>query len=287
MASPLGRGLGSLIPQRPAEPAIRPAPPDAHAEQSIQLVPLENIRPNPRQPRTSFGAEGIDGLAVSIRAHGLLQPLILTPHEGGFQIVAGERRYHAAHKAGLKVVPAIIREASERQKIEMALVENLQRQDLNPLEEAEAYHRLATEFSLTQEQIAQRVGKSRSDVANTTRLRGLPEEAKRAILQGTITEGHAKVLLSIESSEERRVFLQSVLQQHLSVRASEALARTKRGRPPSTPPRDPDLASHEETLQHTLGTKVNIRRSGQQGAIVIHFFSREEFLSLLEQLTKQ
>lgn len=283
--SPLGRGLGSLIPHKTQH--VTPQPPPRPAE-SVQALPIAVLSPNPDQPRVAVTEEGLEELAASIRTYGILQPLIVTPHGETFQIIAGERRFQAARRAGLQMVPVIIREAGEQERLELGLVENLQRLNLNALEEAEAYQRLADEFSLTQEKIAQRVGKSRSYVANTMRLRGLPQDAKEAIRKGLISEGHAKVLLSLESDTEQLAFLTTVINQKLSVRASEAVAKARGARRRRMDGvADPNLQGHADALQRRFGTKVFIRSAGNQGKIIIEFYSREELVSLVGQLTEE
>lgn len=282
---PLGRGLGSLIPHKIQ--SVTPQPPQ-RTDTSVHVLPMTVIVPNPDQPRSSLSEDGLEELAASIREHGILQPLIVTPHGDAFQIIAGERRYQAARRAGLQMVPVIIREAGEQERLELGLVENLQRLDLNALEEAEAYQRLADEFNLTQERIAQRVGKSRSYIANTIRLRGLPQDAKEAIRKGLISEGHAKVLLSLESDAEQLAFLHTVINQKLSVRASEGVAKARGARRRRMDGvADPNLQGHADALQRRLGTKVFIRSAGNQGRIIIEFYSREELVALVGQLTEE
>ncbi len=285
ITSPLGRGLGSLIPHKTQN--VTPQPPQ-RSDGSMRTLPIAVLAPNPDQPRSFVSEEGLEELAASIREHGILQPLIVTPQGEFYSIIAGERRYQAAQRAGLQMVPVIIREAGEQERLELGLVENLQRQDLNALEEAEAYQRLADEFTMTQERIAQRVGKSRSYVANTMRLRGLPQDAKEAIRKGLISEGHAKVLLSLESDAEQLAFLNTVINQKLSVRASEAVAKARGARRRRMDGiADPNLQGHADALQRRFGTKVFIRSAGDQGKIIIEFYSREELVALVGQLTEE
>ncbi len=282
-ASPLGRGLGSLIPDQKTA-AGRPL--QQEPQGPIQRLPITAIAANPNQPRGAISHESIEELVRSIREHGILQPLVVTPKNGGYELIAGERRYRAATIVGLQTIPVVVREASQQEQLELGLVENLQRTDLNPLEEANAYQRLVDEFNMTQEQIARRVGKSRSYVANTLRLRALPAEVKQAILGGKISEGHAKVLLSFEAANDQLAFLRKILEQGLSVRESEAVVHARRGTAKlKRGSADPVIQGHEETLQRALGTKVSIRRAGKGGKIIIEFYSREELASLLQQLT--
>lgn len=281
--TPLGRGLGSLIPMQVLQDqqAI-----DPHAP--IHRLPVTRIRANPKQPRSTISHDTLEELIESVKEHGILQPLVVTSKGRDYEIIAGERRYQAAKIAGLKTVPVIIRDVGEQEQLELALVENLQRQDLNPLEEAGAYQRLLDEFNLTQEQIAKRVGKSRSYVANTVRLRLLPPEVKKAIADGKITEGHAKVLLSLATPEEQLVVLANILRHGLTVRASEGIVQKSRsprpGRKRSST--NPEQLALEDLLRQRLGTKVQIHKSGEHGTIVIEFFSLEELHSLVQQLTK-
>lgn len=281
-SNPLGRGLGSLIPLQTKTPSTKEDP-----TREIHRLPLGKVRPNPRQPRTTMVHSDLEELIESVREHGILQPLVVTPKNQDYEIIAGERRFQAAKIVGLKTLPVIIRDVDEQEQLELALVENLQRQDLNPLEEAEAYQRLVDEFNMTQEQVAKRVGKSRSYVANTLRLRTLPDEVKKAILDKKITEGHAKVLLSMETPKEQLDFLHAMLQQKFTVRASEAYVASKRGTKPlaSLKNVDPNLQAQEEALQRILGTKVTLKRTGKGGSITIEFYSTEEMSALIEQLT--
>lgn len=281
-SSPLGRGLGSLISSKPQTGTAIPSPHDG-----VHKVPLADVTPNMKQPRSSFPQEGLDELISSVKEHGILQPLVVMPKNGGYEIIAGERRYKAAKAAGLTMVPVIIRDVTKQGQLELGLVENLQREDLNPLEEAEAYQRLVDEFNLTQEQVAKRVGKSRSYVANAQRLRNLPEDAKQAILEGAITAGHAKLLLSVDDPNEQHKLLQEMLQQRLSVRASEALVRvrhaSKQGKKKAAG--DPDLRANERIVQQALGTKVAIHANGDGGTITITFYSREELNAIIKHIT--
>ncbi|MFH1171950.1 MAG: ParB/RepB/Spo0J family partition protein [bacterium] len=280
--SRLGRGLGSLIPSKTAADSQSEGP-----SGSVQRIPVSRLRVNPRQPRAAIEHGGLEELIASIREHGILQPLIVMPSKsGGYELIAGERRYQAAKILGLKTVPVVVREATEQQQLELALVENVQRKDLNPLEEATAYEQLVNEFNLTQESLAKRVGKSRSHVANTLRLLSLPDEVKKAILNGKITEGHAKVILSVETPSEQLALFERMVKQGLSVRAGEAIARAHHGsHRPRAPVADPEMRSNEEAMQRHLGTKVRIERHGQHGTITITFYSFEELKGLIEHLT--
>lgn len=286
----LGRGLGALIPQRP----------DAPLPGALD-VPVDQVRPNPQQPRTSFEADALDELARSIREHGLLQPIVVTRvADGTYQLVAGERRWRAARLAGLRTVPAVLKDPrTPRESLELALVENVQRRDLNPLEEAGAYHALVEEHGLTQEAVAQRVGRSRVAVANTLRLLQLPAEIQQAIADGALTEGHARAILTAQGGRRQLELMDAVLHGGLSVRETEALARRSTSAAPSPfpareqappgstrgPDTDADVARLEDQLRQALGTRVQVVRRGRSGGrVVIHFYSDDELEGLIERL---
>ena len=273
----LGRGLDALIPN------IQPF---------VEEVDVDLIAPNPQQPRSVFDAEALSELAASIREHGVIQPLIVSrPQTLGaapYQLIAGERRLLAARKAGLMKVPVIIKEASPQALLELALVENLQRQDLGPLEEAAAFRRLGEEFGLTQEQIAGRVGRSRSSVANSLRLLMLSEEIRVSLARGEITAGHARALLAIEDAEDRRAAWRRIVEGRLTVRDAESLARgggSQRSRRPVAPRRSADLEALEERLRASLGTKVDLTPGRHGGRVVIHYYSDEELEGIIERLS--
>lgn len=279
----LGKGLDALIPGGDAS-----APGGG-----VQYVPIHAIRPNPRQPRAHLDEGKLEELAQSIREHGVIQPLIVTQGEspGQYLIIAGERRWRAAQRAGLQRVPVIVREASDQQRLELALIENLQRDDLDPLETAEAYHQLHEEFGLSHEAIAQRVGKSRVAISNALRLLKLPAEVKQALQSGLISEGHARALLGLPSAEAQIAALQEVLDQGLTVRQTEDLVRrqTRQKRAPrrrlkKTASQPAELRDLEDRLQSRLGTKVRMRGDVKQGAIVIHYYSAEELEAILAHL---
>ncbi len=277
----LGRGLGSLIPSKSTIGIERVMPPEAG--RVVLDIPLAKIRANPRQPRKDFGAGDLEDLIQSIKEHGLIQPLIVTKQGDFFELIAGERRLRAARALGFSTVPAIVREANEQQKLELAIIENIQRADLNPYEEALAYRALIDEFSLTQEMVATRIGKSRSAVANILRLLDLPDEMLRALREGKITKSHARTLLGeVDQAKRRQLFLH-MLEGGITVREAEETVYAPRARLS----KDPNLAAHEKRLREALGTKVNIHRTGNRGRIVIEFYSDEELLNLLHQLTQE
>jgi ParB family chromosome partitioning protein len=282
----LGKGLAALIPTELAELA-------EVAAASVREVHVDAIAPNPRQPRQKQDPAALQELADSIREHGLIQPLIVTAASSdqqvvgvSYQLIAGERRWVAARLAGLTAVPVIVKEATPQQMLEMALVENVQRADLNPLEEAAAYRQLIDEFGLTQEEVAARVGKSRVAVANVVRLLRLPDEVKAALLEGQISEGHARALLSAETPETMIQLLKVVLRQGLNVRQTEELVRrgtdVARAQPP-TPP-SPDTTALEDRFRQALGTRVRLLRSKKGGRLVIHFYSEEELQAIYDAI---
>jgi ParB family chromosome partitioning protein len=274
----LGRGLDALIPG-----ATPPA-------SGVNTLPVETIVPNPRQPRTRFDPDELAELAASILEHGVLQPVIVTQDEdsGNYILVAGERRWLAARQAGLTHLPAILREANDQQRLEIALIENVQRADLAPLETAEAYRQLAEDFGLSHEEIAARVGKSRAAVTNTLRLLKLPEAVRGALADGKISEGHARALLALPSSQAQSAALLSIIAHELNVRQTEALVRRLTGERPTPaekPAPPPEVTDLERRLESSLGTRVSLnRRSQGRGTLVIHFYSDEELDALIERL---
>jgi len=273
----LGRGLASLIPQR-------------HSGQPGTLeIPIGRVGANPRQPRKRFDLEGLASLTASIVEHGVLQPILVTETIDGYQLVAGERRLRAAQAAGLDRIPAVVRQLADRDQLELALVENLQREDLDPLETADAYRQLIDEFGFSQEDLAARVGRARSTVANTLRLLELAPGIQAAVADGRLTEGHGRALGGLATELQDRV-LDSVIGQELSVRQTEELVRRLREpkpQPEGVPARraDPDLERVEEDLRRALGTKVSLARSRRGGRIVIEYYSDEELGRLYERLT--
>lgn len=275
--SGLGKGLDALIPGGESETVGA----------GILEIPVESITPNPRQPRLRFDPDEIDELAASIGEHGVIQPLIVTrgSEPGTYVLIAGERRLIAARKAGLRNIPAILREASHQQLVELALVENVQRADLGPLETAEAYRQLVEDFNLSHEEIAMRVGKSRAAITNTLRLLKLPADVKEALAQDVISEGHARALLALPSSEAQSALLGTIKKKALSVRQTEELVRRLGGEKPDQPaPRSPsaEILALEEQLRQRLGTRVKLNHHRKGGTIVIHYYSTEELDALLK-----
>jgi ParB family chromosome partitioning protein len=280
--SGLGRGLGALI----------PGGENTYTENGAILVPVNMISPNPRQPRSTSHLQEMDELTTSVREHGVLQPLIVTPgdHAGHYVLIAGERRLQAARLAGLSSVPVVIRQATDQQRLELAIIENVQRYDLSPLEEAEAYRQLAEDFSLSHEDIAARVGKSRVAVTNTLRLLKLPDAVKNALIENRISEGHARALLALTAAEAQTVALRTVLSQELNVRQTEELVRKLAGEKPVQKPKpapQPEVVELEERLRASLGTKVTLRSGRKGGTLTIRYYSNEELDFLMERLLKE
>jgi ParB family chromosome partitioning protein len=272
----LGRGLAALIPQRSA------------SNSGSTEVPLARIRENPRQPRLRMNDEALGALAESIRQHGVIQPILVTETIDGYQLVAGERRVRAARMAGLERIPAIVRQLADRQQLELALVENLQREDLDPIEAARAYRQLIDEFAFSQEDLAARVGRARSTVANTLRLLDLHQSVQDAVADGTISEGHARAIGGLPTEGQGRV-VGMVVDEGLSVRQTEELVR--RIREPKAPkaaavaaPSDADVERVEEELRRSLGTKVRLTRTRRGGRIVIDYYGDEELARLYQRL---
>ena len=275
--SGLGKGLDALIPGEES----------TASESGVTFVSVDEIRPNPRQPRTRIDQAALEELAESIREHGIIQPLIVAKEGNGYTLIAGERRWQAAKLAGLRRVPVVVRDVTPQQLLELALIENVQRADLNPLETAEAYHQLHTEFGLSHAEIAQRVGKSRAAVTNTMRLLGLSPQARQALLDGKITEGHARALLTLESPQAQEAALQTVMREGLNVRQTEELVRRLNGerrkkRPKPQP--SPAVRAIEERLENSLGTKVRLKHGKRGGSITIYYYSDEELEALIARL---
>lgn len=302
----LGRGLASLIPPKKSaetegkndetqervqasqiRPASLPVATASHPEVPLtQEISIGSILPNPNQPRLHFDEGKLSELAESIKEHGIIQPLIVTKREGGYELIAGERRLQAAKIAGLTTVPVVVREAGNQEKLELAIIENIQRHDLNPIEEAKAYLRLAEEFNLNQDEVAKKMGKSRSTVANTLRLLTLPVEIQRAVMEGKISEGHAKALLSIDNPEKQRALFELIIKEELTVRETEDRARAVavKSHIRTTRELSPEIVAKEEWLSQELGTKVKIAAKGKGGRILIEYYSPEELNSILGRM---
>jgi ParB family chromosome partitioning protein len=269
----LGKGLGALFPEL-----------EKGEKGDLLLCNIHEIHPSPWQPRRLVPDDGIEELAQSIREKGILQPLVVRIKGEGYELIVGERRWRAAQRAGLKQVPILIKEATDQEVLELALIENLQREDLNPLEEAEAYQRLITEFAYTQEVLAQRIGKDRSSVANTLRLLKLPEEVKVALERNTISMGHARALLAFRNEQEQIAFCRKIVKKGLSVRETEngirQLQESKTSKPPSAVVM-PEIESLREELRHIFKTQVRIKMRGERGGIEIEFYSLDDLERIL------
>lgn len=294
----LGRGLEALFADsvpvtrevKPLETAAKPAKKSAEKAEpaeTVQYISIHDVKPNANQPRKVFDEEKISELAASIKENGIIQPLIVRKKGKGYEIVAGERRWRASVKAELKEVPCIVRELDDEQNMLLAIVENMQREDLNPMEEAEGLNQMIAAYGLTQEQVSKSIGKSRPYIANSLRLLKLPEEIRDLISDGSLSAGHGRTLVSIPDEARQIEIARKILKDGLSVRETEKLAAEKeepgkkrRGRKP----KDPDVARVEADLKEALGTRVNIKRTGKKGKIEIEFFSRDELERLIEML---
>jgi len=285
MRRALGRGLDALIPG--AGRATTTSEPILGSASNNTVVAIDQIRPNPRQPRVEFDEAALAELVASIRIQGVIQPLLVRHlPEGDYELIAGERRLRAAKRAGLTHVPVFSREISDVESLEIALVDNIQRDDLSPLEEAAAFHRLIDEFGHTQEEVAERVGKSRPAVANALRLLRLPESIKQDLSRGRLTAGHARVLLSIDDADAQLRASKQIQARRMSVRDAEQLAAIRKGAA-SPVARDPHRGAVERELSTTLGTRVRITLKGRGGRIEIEFYSQEELQGLVERLGKR
>jgi ParB family chromosome partitioning protein len=280
----LGKGLGALIP-------VAGTGKEAGSENQslIMEVPVDQISPNPHQPRQTMNREELQELANSIAEHGLIQPLVVTQVGSAYQLIAGERRWQASRLAGLVKVPVVVKETTPQQMLELAIVENIQRADLNPLEEAQAYAQLMSEFGLTQEAVAERVGKSRTAVANTVRLLNLPTEIKEALASGDISEGHARALLSLKKTRDQLLTFNQIVKQGLNVRQTEARVRQLLVGNQEEKPKRPDLSPHDKDMltrfESKLGTKVELTRTEEDsGKITIHFYSQEELQAIFSAI---
>jgi ParB family chromosome partitioning protein len=291
----LGKGLSALLPPRPRDTiqtgggaaAIAPAPKIGPAS-----LPIDAIHPNPVQPRVVFQADRLEELAASIRANGIIQPLIVRSHHGQFQLVAGERRWRAAKLAGLTEVPVVIQEVAEPQMLELALIENIQREDLNPIETAHAYERLRRELGLSQEEIGRRTGKDRASIANTIRLLNLPPEVQLLLAEHRVSMGHARAILGLQSAEEQIEIAEKTAAQGLSVRQVETLVQERTSERPKGKSGsrremlvDPNVKAAVDQLERTLGTRVRIvELSEQRGRIEIEYYSQAELDRLFERI---
>jgi ParB family chromosome partitioning protein len=276
----LGKGLGALIPEVKS---------DGEEQKDYFFCDIDLIRPNRFQPRLNFSEEDLQELTDSIKTQGILQPLLVRKDEDGFELIAGERRLRAAKRARLSQVPVVLKRVNDDKMLEMAIVENIQRENLNPIEEAEAYHRLITQLNLTQDQASARVGKSRSAVANFLRLRSLPEQIKDSITDGSLSMGHARAILGAEATPQQLAAWRAVVAKGLSVRQTEALIRrikSEKKRPKVSRNRTEEiyLAGLAEDLSRHFGTKIVIRKVGQKGKVEIEFYSNDDLDRLFRRL---
>lgn len=281
MARGLGKGIGALFPDEEAS---------NHKDDKIQDIKLSELRPNPYQPRKVFEKESIDELKVSIEQHGILQPLIVRKSIKGYEIVVGERRFRAAKEANLKVIPAVVKELTEDEMMEIALIENLQREDLNPLEEAKAYQKLMEHLQVTQEELSKRLGKSRPYIANHVRLLQLPQIAQQYLSEGKLSMGHARALLGLKDRNQLTSLIQKILKERMSVRQLEEWIQrlnenvSRETSEPQKKPLSPFLKDRESTLKAYFGTNVQIKKSRNKGKIEIDFFTDEDLERILELL---
>lgn len=290
--SALGKGLGSLIPNKGKTTTGRDyfsASTFSEEENNgsrVISVSVDKISTNPWQPRGDFDRDKLNELADSIRRHGILQPLVVTKEANGYQLIAGERRLKAAQLVGLSEVPVIVKEVSDRDKLELSIIENIQRHDLNPLEEANSYRRLIDEFGLSHEDIAKQIGKSQSTVSNMLRLLQLPIVIKEALAANKITFSHAKIILSYPTKPEQISVFKKILRSDLTVKQLDELAHRTVLKDKNEKKQDPILVAYEDKMSKNLGAKVHIKKRGERGQIMIDFYSHEELKNLLNKLQK-
>ncbi len=292
MANSLGRGLDSLIPQKvnkkvssdSGEAVAVDIVSPQDKDKILRLKP-DNIKINSMQPRQSFDDAGIEELSKSIATHGIIQPLVVIHSDSGYELIAGERRLRAAKKLDLKEVPAIVRKAGEQEKLEVALIENLQRENLNPIETAIAYQKLIDEFNLTQEEVAKKVSKSRPVITNSLRLLNLSSEIQEALVSGKISEGHARFLMGLESEEKQKILLRKIVNQKLTVQETNNEARRMGGTKKARIKINYQDKDKEFSFREFFGTKVEIKRKGKGGQIIINFFSDDELEDMIKKIS--
>lgn len=284
----LGRGLDALFGEIETQEAAESGGSDISEIKGVDKIDIDDIKPNANQPRKNFSQEGLEELSSSISEHGVIQPIIVRPSGSGYEIVVGERRWRAARMAGLKEVPCLVRELSDRDNMLFAIIENMQRENLDPIEEAEGLSGMLTEYGFTQTQISLSVGKSRPYITNSLRLLKLPEEVRDMMRDGTLSAGHGRAILSVDGEKRQIELARRIEKEGLSVRAAEALAsgkapakKMKRGRAAE---KNADVLRVEEDLKQALGTKVNIKMTGKKGKIEIEYYSRDELERLIEML---
>lgn len=281
----LGRGISALISETAPieEPREKVA---ADPENMVQYIDINDIRPNRNQPRKNFDSEGIRDLASSIKEHGIIQPLIVRSNDSGYELVAGERRWRAAREAELDKVPCIVRDFSDEENALIAIIENMQREDLDPIEEAEGLETMMKEYGLTQEEVSKSVGKSRPYITNSLRLLKLPQDIQEKISEGAISAGHARALLSVKNRTTQEQICQRIIKEGLSVRETEKLVKDggKVRKKPSKNRKDPDIVAVEEKLKEIYGTRVAITTNGRKGAVEISYYGREDLNRIIEIL---
>lgn len=274
----LGKGLGALIPEN-----------DEKVQNAVMELKITDVEPNDKQPRKAFDDQALTDLSESIKEHGVVQPIIVRQVGSGYQIIAGERRWRASRLAGKRTIPAIVKECSNLEVMELALIENLQREDLNSIEEAQAYKSLIEEYNMTQEDISKKIGKSRPAIANSLRLLQLPMEIKSMVAEGKISQGHARALLAIEGEKKQLEMAEKVVTQQLNVRQIEKLAKDTKHKEKTEAPPNPyeiEIKQLEERLKTALGTKVTIQYKRNKGKIEIEYYSNEELDRILDLLEK-
>ncbi|ANX00099.1 chromosome partitioning protein ParB [Thermoclostridium stercorarium subsp. leptospartum DSM 9219] len=278
MKKGLGKGLGALLDTDNI----------LSGDSGVMELKIIDIEPNKEQPRKNFDQEKLQALAESIKQHGVVQPIIVKKQDKGYTIIAGERRWRAAKLAGLKTIPAIVKDLSSRETMEIALIENLQREDLNPIEEAEAYQKLMDEHGLTQEALSKLVGKSRAAIANSVRLLSLPDKIKDMLINEQLTPGHARALITVEDPERQIKLAEEIIEKDLSVRETEKLVNERKNekKQKRKAAKDPTILDIEEKLKSILGTKVELRHNENKGKIVIEYYSNDEFNRIIEFITK-
>jgi ParB family chromosome partitioning protein len=291
--SGLGKGLEALIPTG-FQPESSQQDSSLALSTGVLSVPVDQILPNPRQPRSSFKESALDELAASIKEHGIIQPLLVSRNDNGdgYSLIAGERRWQASQRAGLRMVPVIVRQTTDQQRLELALIENVQRADLNPLEEANAYHQLAEEFQLSHEEISQRVGKSRVAVTNTLRLLNLPASIQKSLVEGEISAGHARALLGLPNPRMMESALRTILLNQMTVRQTEELVNRLKGESPSSRVKEgpsPEEKSLVNFIQAGLSQKISVKigKDRVSGSLTLHYGSEDEFQDLMIRLTGQ
>lgn len=281
----LGRGLNALIPS-----GVETVTSGDEVVAGVQTVPITAIQPNPHQPRTVMDAEKLAELTLSIKEHGLIQPLIVTQSGDQYTLIAGERRWRASQQAGLSEVPVIVKEATPQEMLELAIIENIQRADLNPLEEAYAYQQLIDEFGLIQEEVAKRVGKGRSTVANLVRLLNLPPNIQQAVSDGEISGAHGRALLPLPTPEAQTAAMNQIIKHDLNVRQTESLVKKllaeQKPMPKPRPTLPPELTDLQRQFADRLGTRVNIEKSGNGGRVVIHYYNDEDLQAIYETIVR-